>query len=1539
MLGDFVDMLAAYGSHLTDMLWPLLAGLLDAFRYIGGGAAGLLGVMFVGLLVGAAWWMQSRLNAAIEEEPDSDFAIAKQEALFSIPGLFGFLLALPFLIVWWVIRALLSFVASLLSADEDEEESEPEPMLAATLGPSFFGAGFVVFALYLVSLAVEPLLRTQLGLSPGYPAWQYLFLGHSPHFAWYVPLDRFPALLSLGSLVFWGILWWWAGRVIRLVYGGDLGRNLVEDRDDGSTLRIWREWFAATDLSAPDDSYMRWAVWAVTGAAPLLVGAWLTTGGAPYRMDPSLASVALFLWLGWGLHLLLDGAERSREADEKEDDEIEPETLGWPDVLEDLEERRQLDPPEPIRPPRPVTPLERSAAEEAEQGAISPLLSELVPGEGGMTAMQRQVLSTLSLQGFVHTTPPVDRRDMAMEDTASSKFRADSEMRHGNQVVLAPEGSGKSTLALLAAANEKLVHTRCSLLVARDRQRAEQLWNRFRENVERSTLRWNIRCRLAGEDLVDDLTQEIVPDVVVTSLEDLTVDILASPASYREFLENLGLIVVDDVESFCGPVELHAQLAFRRLSLRVRELIGVEQLGEESAPRALILGSETMENTPMWARSLFGTDAVARHFGEGGLAGAAGSDEEGPSRAQQVYRLRDFRNASGELLELDQLIASCERLGLPWHYRPAGDGRRELSRQKLNLREEPRHHVDSPAEACVLFVEGHVSDVRREIGRLARAGVDFDPVEAAGYDGDEATQAPDEIPIGVVQIVDRDEATAFTELDDTSPLSDAIESLPRPVVRPPMGEVTESHLAAELTEHWMETEDVLEVFGNETARTLDRLARADLLMTEQRTDVHAERAEYEDELYVRVSTMAVGSEEDGADGGRDILLPPPVHQVELPSVDKLYIRNRTTLAPIEEVDAEGGHFVYYPGRIFENAKGRFVVVGTVEDQGDELEETGPVSGRDVLVEPYLESEISSPRRRTRIRPAAEGSGGDSPESDSDGETIDLGPVFIGDEPVGVGLENVEVEYRHLATYRLSPDGSEVRQRVVRPGSAEPRTMQTTALAVTPNPEVLSERETDAPRLSLRGARVVAAALRAIMPVVYRGADVHAEVMLHVEPEEPSQDRPLESGEGFYLCDPHAGGRGTAMAIRRDGVELLLRFCRLYLERVLSYDRLLARHDHWITPETVRRRSELVATADAELRDEVLRWLDSRLRPERGGLSSTRQVAADEVQRAGREPGEGDPFDAGRCWYSPNESPEDLVWVKHRWQLADFDDGKWPEAMVDVGFDRQTFSELSDPESPAFGRRADRLRDRLTGEGDEPDLPVFPVERTPMPSGGGSAGRTNDKLIEEPPPAVAELGIGLAAHVGAIHGPLEPLASLLQGEFFDGAAVGPDASDEQRYRAATHLARFVQGIPSAGAGESTEAARTALGALIHRSAAGGVREVLLAALLERCGFRTGFFSSPESEHLAVGADLPGVVESETDTELLEVVRERILTWHQAVGSSAEVTVWSVVPEGASDGEPEAHRVYVPIPVREYAAIEYSPFDAVDEWLFTTPGEER
>src|SRR5690554_7957540 len=109
---------------------------------------------------------------------------------------------------------------------------------------------------------------------------------------------------------------------------------------------------------------------------------------------------------------------------------------------------------------------------------------------------------------------------------------------------------------MLAPCNHALTHTRSTLVVSGAEASAERFSELLRATLEPSTLRWTLRVKKANAGLISDLSQGIIPDVIVTSLRQLVVSILDEPQLYAPFLKTLGLIIIDDAESFCGPVEI-----------------------------------------------------------------------------------------------------------------------------------------------------------------------------------------------------------------------------------------------------------------------------------------------------------------------------------------------------------------------------------------------------------------------------------------------------------------------------------------------------------------------------------------------------------------------------------------------------------------------------------------------------------------------------------------------------------------------------------------------------------------------------------------------------------------------------------------------------------------------------------------------------------------------------------------------------------------------------------------------------------------------
>jgi len=1253
---NLLDLLRYLVTLPALVFWPVVAWTLDQLQRIGSFWGGLAALALVASVAGLAVLWQRRLVESIEASPAAPLGFGqffKMELLYSLVGLPFWLVRLPLMLF----RAMAAGLRTLArkarwrpptpeaavetGAPAAPKPAPPPPLLVASLGPGFLLAGLGTAALYVAARLAEPLLARALELSPGLSAWQYLFLGRRPELAWYLPLSRFPYLGGLLVLLLWLVVWSLMGIAVRLVFQRHLGRNLAADRGDEEVLPFWRRWSGVPFLTRVAPSFREWASWLAAVAFPLLVWAWLSLAGDPYRLPPSEFAVALLLWTSWSMHLVLNGKERLTQAPAEETAKEPPQGAGWPEVLKLLEDRWGAAAPEPVE-IRPLEPLGKSEADPRTAGVLSPLVVELLQQPRHLTPMQRSVLTRLALQGYVHVDPPVTFEELTLgEPPEESDDRGGQRSR--NLIVLAPEGWGKSTLALLAAANHALVHTRGTLVVVRNEAAAERLAERFRQAIEPSTLRWNVRVRQPGSDLMTDLAQGIIPDVVVCSLLDLTTTVLDRSDTFAPLLSNLGLVIVDDVESFAGPVEVHAQLAFRRLTLRLRELTGVDTLGEKSAPQVMMLGAETMHRMPEWVRSLCGVDAVVRNFSRSVLETAerdkaeltasgitlAEPEPAGPSSSpaqpgseQRFYRLPDFQGSGGPLTFAD-LVEACEQLAVPWHYRLCGDGRRDLGRGPLLLREEPVSYRESPEEACVILLEGNWSEVQRERERLRRAGARFDRSR-----GRSQGQAQPSGPIAFVAILEPGLAEAFDSLQEYPDLAGRLASLPWPFVRPPTGLTVEPHLSADLAQHWLEVEDVLHVFGGMCVPRLRKLADQRLLLSERRTNVDERSNEYVEHVFVRALAAAVSPR----DGERDEdLLPPKVSQVELAVPRTVAVRDRTRLAKLGMTAAETAHVHFYPGRIFQDARGIFVAVARAGDE--DAAPDAPPAG-DVLVEPLLTDEVSSPRRLFLLTPLPAGAATPEMVQAAGGSFPSPDRVLIGRYPFGAALEPVSVRMRPIATYRLDPVRWEIRQRLLLETAVRERyeklRFETVALAIFPNsdtdgPSLEGDpapdedpppaEDTAGPRLTFEAARLLATVLRALLPTMYRGAREGLQVALHLDrPETATPGQTLGPREGLYLLDADPGGNGTARAIHRDGLELLLRLCRLVLERAPSLDLLRTLFDEWgdeaeiISESRAESRVQTASAADwQQAKVDALAWLNSRLRSE------------DELSRRARKP--------------------------------------------------------------------------------------------------------------------------------------------------------------------------------------------------------------------------------------------------------------------------------------------------------------------------------
>ncbi|MEM8961346.1 MAG: hypothetical protein AAGD38_07715 [Acidobacteriota bacterium] len=1541
-----VDWVQRILTWFEQGFWGLVALAFDLLHRLGPTVVAAM----IGLLVVLAFFtavlLQRGLVRRITAEPRTVVRLWRLDLGYSGVGL----IALPFRLA----RALFRVLGRLLRRKRKSEEAVAEdlvPYRIATLGPTYLLAGVGSAGLYLVGLASEPLLAARLTLTPGAPAWQILFLGHRPELGAFLPLGQHPWFGLLLTFLFWLIVWSWIGRLIRLFLGDQLGHNLATAGE--TALPSWPRWFAARTLVEPAVAYRSWATPMVGITLPILVWAYMAIGAMPYRLPASSFSIGVLLWLSWVLHLRLRGAERELSSAEA----VVAETAGgsgWPEVLAWLRSQHQIGEPLTFRSPRAVSALESSTGESF---LLSPLLRELlaVAPKLELTPMQQTVLCDLSEHGYVHTVPPAADGSFRLGRPSFGLDREEIE-RQRNRVVVAPEGAGKTTLAVLAAANQTLVHTRACLAVVRDEVRAKALVRAF-DRVERSTLRWNLRVRRAGDDLVGDLAQGIVPDVVIADLSTLVRGVLDDASRHADWLRNVGLVVVDDVESFAGPIEAHAQIAFRRLRLFLRELQEVNRLGEESSPLYLVLTGSMSMFVGQWARELCGIKAIERRFG--GDKRRRGTDsrdarpdgdeneEETESVAREAsdaahvrqvtagshhrfYRLDDFKTPYGEPLDLDTLVAGCEANGVAWCYRPCDDSRRHLGRAVLPQADVIEHATDDPTEAAVVVLEGSFTEVIRELDRLRYAGLRFRRGSRPADTGSEPP--PGDEPIALITRIDPDEDMALTIRDRHFDLFTLLKRLPQPIFRPPTSIVSNAHLASDLVQRWCEVADLLLIYGNKIVGCLRQLAANNLLLAEPHPDIGDAVAEYDQLLHVRALAQASGEDEGSP-------LPPRVSQVELTTEKGVRLIDRTAAVPLDWIDSTSAALRFYPGCIFAGSERRYVVVGTAASESGRRPLIGSLS--DLLAEPFLGDEISSPRRRLHIEPSSK------PIYE---------PVHIGDEPLAVALAEIEVEVTHRATLRLDARSGEIRQRHVYDDEIRERfkgmRLQTQGLLLAPN--VAGEIQAKAP-LHWPAARLVAAAIRLVLPSLYRGGRDQIEVGLFTEDDARVETgQVIRAGEGFVFFDLDDGGNGTVAALHRDGLELTLRLARLVIERVLDYDRLLAFHDHWAS-EAGALTLEVDPNDDQDkrvqgfrhgrheaIRHAALAWLDHHLRPEGGPAAAPR-----ERMTGDREIGEGDLFDLGRCWYSEDETVGNLVWVKHRWRLED-----GSEAALDAGFDRRVAE---------IARDLDETHELITGytalyeayAADEShrldDGSVWGSPRGTWHLAAGedeveSGGQPGDAGILQ----YHHYCVALATHLEPA---LRPLAVKLREEAGRSGATSPT-------EIATYVARFVQGIPYSLPLAMQRGLRPPISTLLYRRGDCDSKSLLLAILLQHCDIPSGLFVSFEESHAVAAAAAPPPLELATHNvavhrdeegrfateedaagpperyargkEAARAMRRHLETWAEQPRARFPL-VWSDLPAHPRH-EGEQARVLVPIEATAYSPVGATHFEQPSSWTF-------
>jgi hypothetical protein len=533
------------------------------------------------------------------------------------------------------------------------------------------------------------------------------------------------------------------------------------------------------------------------------------------------------------------------------------------------------------------------------------------------------------------------------------------------------------------------------------------------------------------------------------------------------------------------------------------------------------------------------------------------------------------------------------------------------------------------------------------------------------------------------------------------------------------------------------------------------------------------------------------------------------------------------------------------------------------------------------------------------------------------EAVPPEPILFGHHAIRVGVLPVEVRPRHRATLRLGPLHGEVRQRLVREEAAA-LPLHTVGLWIEPDPDLSA----DAPHLSFGAARLIAAAFRAILPSMVRGASESLEVALRVDGE-PASEAELRPGEGFLVFDLDEEGSGTARSLLRDGVEPLLRLCRLLLERVLDPSRLLALHDHWADPLELIEGAEEAADPraavkrHAELRRQTLIWLDSRLRPEgraEGVPGASGQAEGD------FQPGEGDAIDLGRCWFSVDGSVNDFVWAKHRWRIPG-----GGEAMLDVAFDRTVVARSRD-----FANRAPFLEAYRAFHA---AVLALPDRRL---ADGTVWGAPRAVLLEKEGKAVpGEEGV----QAGAIAN-YHPLAEAIAADSEDVLSVladtlrrasGADPGDAAgRLVLLRYLSGFVQGIPYSIPSALRDGLRPPVSTLLYRLGDCDSKSLLLALLARSCGVDAGLFVSFPEGHAMTAVAAPDSWGGAGNEGSERPIPPSLLDWCVLAGLPGPPRLWAEMPESADSGS--GVRIYVPIESTVYSPVGRAPMGLPRTWAF-------
>lgn len=1147
------------------------------------------------------------------------------------------------------------------SPDAESESEEPEaPYLAPSLGPSYFLAAYITFTVFVVFEMMKPILAFAVDLSTTQYAWTALFFRDQPYGAALISMNGLRNFEIIASGLAWFSFFWITSIVTRLARASQLLDH--PPNVDDSELRFTRKYFAIKGLIKPDETFSSWA------NITFILLAVFTAAGIPLILSERFAvssaafAVGLVVLNGWWFHLFLKGEKRGETEEDAAEDEAPPETPmpGFDAVLHTLEAQHGVAKPELSQEKRAVYPRLPSAEREQDKGggnrsaaseesaAISALLAEFAAADDPLT-LSPDVTAPLK---ELHKSCEAHSRSTALGD----------ERELTGLYLAAPAESGKTSLGILAAVNHALKHATMVIFVAHSPGEAAKVHKRIQGKLNACTLRWTLSVRLADKDLVRDERDRSLPEIVVCDLNWIAGHLIHDQDRYKAMLGAVGLIIVDDIESYHGATTAHAQLVFARLNLALSRTIAARDAQRKVGFLALSGDLEPSVRASAGKLTKRRLEELKRDA-DSPLFGLIDQEREGLS---VVYNLEDFVDRKGDPLALEAMIKACEAAKVPWAYCRAGVDRRTQSGdiRALNIPVDAANcRVERYSDAAVIFVVGRYTHVGGEIRRLAAAGHGF---LARAIDGART--------IAIIRVVDNDERMALELGNAKGSLDELMRRMPLRLAQTPPRQVIEAHLSAELHARSLESKEILDCFGREALLQTFDLAKAERIRIEIAQEISRDGRSFDElaELHGTAQAFMKSSDDEPqiTYRGQEIrLLPPPFRSLESAKSASLPIVEHPSEERLYEINPHIARFVCHPGAILETREGPRVVI----QEKRRKHEAGQRRLK-IYVEPIDEGLISVPERELSYQ-LSEGSGGATRR------------IYFGAEPLEIKTARVRIHGVHRATRWIDPLTAETRTRHVY-GDARYEPLAPDPAGSKDGPELsalildLQGLGAGSSERARRHARtLLLATIRQCVGLAYLDLSRVADVSLMSPHGEGDEAQHLV----FFDLIPE--GSDAVSNLEREGLALLLRLSRLIIERVLRPQRIVNRYNdrpRSEEPPVAGAAPEPALSADEEIetRRLVLDFLNARLYAE----TATRRPTRDRDYPTHFELNAPGSESIGRAFITGSLGLTDLRWTRlsHRAGL------KRAVRSIDVGFSQELIRELE----RAQQRRNRTLKDAL-----------------------------------------------------------------------------------------------------------------------------------------------------------------------------------------------------------------------------------------------------